>query len=195
NFEDFRLRCSAECRKLQEEEKRIRDLQLSETVEYNRRLAELKRFKDYNYKIEDEKQNMRQIDYQLNSSKYILKEENKINPYTNRLRMDSYKGMTPKEIQDILDYQERQRQENHRKRELELENESKWYLRTTVNSLASDLLSKEQERQRRELNKKITQENQEQAIADKQRKEFYNKVLYTNVPTDAYYDQFNTTSR
>jgi len=56
---------------------------------------------------------MRQIDYQLNSSKYILKEENKINPYTNRLRMDSYKGMTPKEIQDILDYQERQRQENH----------------------------------------------------------------------------------
>jgi len=56
---------------------------------------------------------MRQIDYQLNSSKYILKEENKINPYTNRLRMDSYKGMTPQEIKDIRDYQERQRQENH----------------------------------------------------------------------------------
>ncbi len=50
-----------------------------------------------------------------------------------------------------------------------MENESKWYLRCTVNSLASDLLSKEQERQRREINKKITKENQEQAIADKQR--------------------------
>jgi len=195
NFEDFRLRCSAECRKLQEEEKRIRDLQLSENVEYNRRLAELKRFKDYNDKIEDERQNMRQIDYQLNSSKYILKEENKINPYTHRLRMDSYKGMTAEEIKAILDYQERQRQENHRKRELELENESKWYVRERVNGLASDLLSQEQERQRRELNKKITKENQEQALADKQRKEFYNKVLYTNVPTDAFYDQFNTTSR
>ncbi|ORX54291.1 RIB43A-domain-containing protein [Piromyces finnis] len=195
NYEDYRLKCSAECRKLQEEEKRIRDLQLSENVEYNKRLAELKRFKDYNYKIEDEKQNMRQIDYQLNSSKYILKEENKINPYTNRLRMDSYKGMTPKEIQDILDYQEYQRQENHKKREKELENESKWYLRTTVNSLANDLLCKEQERQKRELNKKITEENQKQAIADKERKEFYNKVLYTNVPTDAFYDQFNTSSR
>ncbi|ORX80620.1 RIB43A-domain-containing protein [Anaeromyces robustus] len=195
NFEDFRLRCSAECRKLQEEEKRIRDLQTAETVEYNKRLAELKRFKDYNYKIEDEKQNMRQIDYQLNSSKYILKEENKINPYTNRLRMDSYKGMTPKEIQDILDYQERQRQENHRKREIELENESKWDLRRTVNDLACKLLSQEQERQRREINKKINEENQKQAIADKERKEFYDKVLYTNQPTDAFYDQFNTTSR
>jgi len=195
NFEDFRLRCSAECRKLQEEEKRIRDLQRDEVIEYNHRLAELKKYKDYNYKIEDERQNMRQINYQLNSSKYILKEENKINPYTNRLRMDSYKGMTPKEIQDIRDYQELQRHENLRKRQHELENESKWYVRTTVNSLASDLLSKEQERQRREINMKISHENQEQAIADKQRKEFYDKVLYTNVPTDAYYDQFNTTSR
>jgi len=195
NFEDFRLRCSAECRKLQEEEKRIKDLQLAETVEYNKRLAELKRFKDYNNKIEDEQQNMRQIDYQLNSSKYILKEENKINPYTNRLRMDSYKGMTPKEIQDILDYQERQRQENHRKREIELENESRWDLRRTVNDLACQLLSQEQERQRREINKKITEENQNQAIADRARKEFYDKILYTNQPTDAFYDQFNTTSR
>jgi len=194
-FEDFRLRCSAECRKLQEEENRIRKLQQDEITEYNRRLAELKNYKDYNFKIDDEIQNMRQINYQLNSSKYILKEENKINPYTNRLRMDSYKGMTKQEIQDIRDYQERQRQENHRKREKELENESKWYLRSTVNSLACDLLTKEQERQRREINKKITKENQEQAIADKQRKEFYDKVLYTNVPTDAYYDQFNTTSR
>jgi len=195
NFEDFRLRCSAECRKLQEEENRIRQLQEDELAEYNRRLADLKKFKDYNFRIEDEKQNMRQINYQLNSSKYILKEENKINPYTNRLRMDSYKGMSKQEIQDILDYQARQRIENHKKREKELENESKWYLRSTVNSLACDLLMKEQERQRREINKKITKENQEQAIADKQRKEFYNKVLYTNVPTDAYYDQFNTTSR
>jgi len=112
NFEEFRLRCSAECRKLQEEEKRIRNLQATETVEYNKRLAELKRFKEYNKKIEDERQNMRQIDYQLNSKNYILKEENKINPFTNKIRMDSYKGMSSKEIQDILDYQKLQRQEN-----------------------------------------------------------------------------------
>jgi len=61
--------------------------------------------------------------------------------------------------------------------------------------MASDLLSKEQERQKKELDMKIARENQEQAIADKQRREFYDKVLYTNVPTDAFYDQFNTTSR
>jgi len=195
NFEEFRLRCSAECRKLQEEEKRIRNLQATETVEYNKRLAELKRFKEYNKKIEDERQNMRQIDYQLNSKNYILKEENKINPFTNKIRMDSYKGMSSKEIQDILDYQKLQRQENQRKREIELENESRWYLRSAVNNMASDLLSKEQERQKKELDMKIARENQEQAIADKQRREFYDKVLYTNVPTDAFYDQFNTTSR
>ncbi|KAG4088758.1 RIB43A-domain-containing protein [Neocallimastix lanati (nom. inval.)] len=194
-FEDFRLRCSAECRKLQEEEKRIKDLQLSENVEYNKRLAELKQYRDYNYKIEDEKQNMRQINYQLNSSKYILKEENKINPYTNRLRMDSYKGMTAEEVKAIRDYQELQRQENNKKREHELENECNWYLRERVNSMANNLLCQEQERQRRAINIKISQENQEQALADKQRKEFFDKVLYTNVPTDAYYDQFNTTSR
>jgi len=195
NFEDFRLRCSAECRKLQEEEKRIRDLQLSETVEYNKKLAELKKFKEYNEKIENERQNMRQIEYQINSSKYVLKEENKINPYTHRLRMDSYKGMTAEEVKDILDYQERQRQENNKKRMLELENEKKWYVRDRVNCLANELLCQEQERIRREINKKITKENQEQAIADKERKEFYHKQLFTNVPTDAFYDQFNTSSR
>ncbi|KAG4104198.1 RIB43A-domain-containing protein [Neocallimastix lanati (nom. inval.)] len=195
NFEDFRLRCSAECRKLQEEEKRIKDLQITENVEYNKKLAELKKYREYNDKIEDEKQNMRQINYQLNSSNYILKEENKINPYTNRIRMDSYKGMTAEEIKDIFDYQEYQRQENNKKRELELENESKWYLREKVNGIANDLLCQEQERLRKELNKKITEENQEQALADKQRKEFYDKVLHSNQPTDEFYDQFNTSSR
>ncbi|ORY87255.1 RIB43A-domain-containing protein [Neocallimastix californiae] len=190
---DFRLRCSAECRKLQEEEKRIKDLQITENVEYNKKLAELKKYREYNDKIEDEKQNMRQINYQLNSSNYILKEENKINPYTNRIRMDSYKGMTAEEIKDIFDYQEYQRQENNKKRELELENESKWYLREKVNGIANDLLCQEQERLRKELNKKSPKKTKNKHLQIN--KEFYDKVLHSNQPTDEFYDQFNTSSR
>jgi hypothetical protein len=37
--------------------------------------------------------------------------------------------------------------------------------------------------------------NQWKAKDDKAREYFLNRVLYTNPPTDAYFSQFNTTSR
>lgn len=39
------------------------------------------------------------------------------------------------------------------------------------------------------------EENQLLALAQKEKERYYNEVVYNNTPTDAYYSQFNTTTR
>lgn len=47
----------------------------------------------------------------------------------------------------------------------------------------------------RELDKQLAEENLKMAEEQKSRKQFLEKVVYTNRPTPEYYDQFNKSTR
>jgi hypothetical protein len=47
----------------------------------------------------------------------------------------------------------------------------------------------------RELNKKIMEQNKQLCKEQTTNQEYVEHVLFTNVPTAEYYDQFNTTTR
>lgn len=47
----------------------------------------------------------------------------------------------------------------------------------------------------RELNKKVLEQNKQLSKEQIAHREYTECVIFTNVPTEAYYEQFNTTTR
>jgi len=112
-----------------------------------------------------------------------------------RVRVDLFKGITQSQKQEILKIQAFQRDEAETLREKERKREKDWALQEAANNRKLTLLDRERERRKKEIAIQIRQENQEKAVGDKKRQDYINKVLYTNQPTQAYFSQFNTTSR
>ncbi|PSN32995.1 RIB43A-like with coiled-coils protein 1 [Blattella germanica] len=93
-----------------------------------------------------------------------------------------YKGMTPEE-----------REESKRQAEARLE--AQW--QEVINGIDRHAVLQERElmRRQRELNTKILEQNKQLSKDQKSQREYLERVVFTNEPTAAYYDQFNTTTR
>merc|ERR1712032_154804 len=111
-----------------------------------------------------------------------------------RVIPDRWKGMSDAELADIRHAQEAQRRENMAKLEAENEREKEWSLHQTSTAKAGILMERAQNRQSAEERKQLDLENAELARQQQAKKKTYDQV-YTNVPTDGYYAQFNTTTR
>lgn len=112
-----------------------------------------------------------------------------------RTRTDRWKGMTPQQKQAVLLEQEQQQAEAQRKRDAEYEEQAFW---DQQEELARIRAVKEERAIRRAarnqtIDVKLT--NLNLAKEQRDRRDFLNRVVYTNEPTDIYYQQFNTTSR
>ena len=62
-------------------------------------------------------------------------------------------------------------------------------------SRAVELLTREQDDRRRQLNEQLAAENRRLASEQKSHQHYLDKDIYTNVPTAAYFMQWNTCSR
>ena len=113
---------------------------------------------------------------------------------SHRVIPDRWKGMSDAELVDIRQLQESQRRENMAKLEAENEREKEWSLHQTSTAKAGILMERAQNRQSAEERKQLDLENAELARQQQAKKKTYDQV-YTNVPTDGYYAQFNTTTR
>lgn len=60
---------------------------------------------------------------------------------------------------------------------------------------AGELLERQQNRMKKELDKQMATDNSRLAQEQKSHKDFLYNEVYTNQPTAAYFMQFNTTSR
>lgn len=60
---------------------------------------------------------------------------------------------------------------------------------------AAILLEREAERARREIDRRVAEENARLANEQRGHQEFLAKEVYTNAPTASYFMQWNTTSR
>ncbi|XP_038842818.1 RIB43A-like with coiled-coils protein 2 isoform X2 [Salvelinus namaycush] len=111
-----------------------------------------------------------------------------------RLRPDSYKGLTDEQLRHIINCQQQQIDEK-RRIQAEQQQEELQQDRFRVASARTALLM---ERQQARINKQVrrTQDNTNAQLAEAhhEQKKYLEKV-YTNIPDDSYFSQFNTSSR
>ncbi|XP_072259193.1 RIB43A-like with coiled-coils protein 2 [Pyxicephalus adspersus] len=112
-----------------------------------------------------------------------------------RVVPDRWKGMHPEQLEEINKIQQQQIQEKMRLKEEERQRQVEWDRRRVQEARAMVLLERQQKRQEKELRKVQDHINQQLAQAHKAQKNYFNKEVFTNTPTDAYFGQFNTTSR
>jgi chromosome segregation ATPase len=99
-------------------------------------------------------------------------------------QIEAHKMEQEKQMNEIK--QRRMEDESHKKQWDNLNDEM--YRKLT-------LKERELSRNIRHLNRNVREENQQLAEEQKEKIEQYEKVVNNNVPTDDYFNQFNTTAR
>lgn len=112
-----------------------------------------------------------------------------------RVVPDRWKGMTPEQTAEIRRVQELQRTEAQRLREDERRRNEEFARQQLAHDRAVELLEREYQRNRRQLNTQMADENKRLSAEQKAHQEYLNKDVYTNKPTAAYFMQWNTSSR
>ncbi|XP_078076211.1 RIB43A-like with coiled-coils protein 2 [Mustelus asterias] len=113
----------------------------------------------------------------------------------NRVIVHRWKGMTPDQADETTRKLNQQIQERKRLEEEERQRNSEWERLRANDARAAVLLERQQRRIARQLRKEMDCENMLLCGDHKAGERFLEKEVYVNVPTDKYFDQFNTTSR
>lgn len=180
-----------------------------QTMEESERQAEIKSTKAFNLALAEEqrrqRENSRNLELAQNKQEIlnqVLGDTLTENPEvarsafgSHRVIPDRWKGMSDAELADIRQVQEAQRQENLAKKNEESMLRNEWSNQQIATAKAGILLDREAHRNSVSERKRLDQENAALAGEQKGRKKHLDDVVYTNVPNDGYYTQFNTTSR
>ena len=82
-----------------------------------------------------------------------------------------------------------------RLREEEKRQQDEFDRQRVAQARAVELLTRNQDRQRRDINDQLATENRRMADEQKAHQRYLDQDVYTNVPTAAYFMQWNTCSR
>uniref|UniRef100_A0A182MJH0 RIB43A-like with coiled-coils protein 2 n=1 Tax=Anopheles culicifacies TaxID=139723 RepID=A0A182MJH0_9DIPT len=164
--------------------------------EFNRRLMNEQEQQRMRREREEQEDNLAEIYNNLTSD--ILTENPEVAKSSfgpNRVITAQYKGMSPVEIEQIRRTQELQLEELKRKRQNEANTRKAWD--QLANDFDRTVTMKERElnRRRHALAEQIRQENHLLSLEQQRKLKYLDKVVYQNQPTQAYFDQFNTCSR
>ncbi|KNC46361.1 protofilament ribbon protein [Thecamonas trahens ATCC 50062] len=194
---------------LRQQEMTLRGLEMEEAQNRTRRAVQTA-VKDYNAalaaewaererarKLAETREGLEEIHNNLNSD--LLCE----NPYKaaaasqlpGRVVVTEFKGLLPEERERIRAIQAEQAEERARIEAARAEEERRWELQAEANRRAALRLEAQNQRERRAVNERVSGENAQLAAEARQRQEFINNKLYTNQPTQAYWDQWNTSTR
>lgn len=112
-----------------------------------------------------------------------------------RVIADRWKGMSPQQLEDIRQQQDKQRLEKERLKQEQDLRDKEFDRQRLANARAAMLLEREQQRKQDELQCRQADENRRLAQEQTSHKEFLDKEVYTNPPNAAYFMQFNTSTR
>ncbi|XP_041111360.1 RIB43A-like with coiled-coils protein 2 isoform X1 [Polyodon spathula] len=112
-----------------------------------------------------------------------------------RVVPDRWKGMRPEQLKEITHFQQQQVQENMRSKERELLYDLEWKQQCVDSARKALLLERQQARLERELRRALDNTNKQLSEAHRAQKQYLEKEVFTNIPEDGYFAQFNTTSR
>ena len=124
------------------------------------------------------------------------------NPYvgisslgSRRVQVDRYKGLLPEERARLKREQQLQMQEDRRRAQLEQQEQEHWEQKTLAQARLGVLKDRQQGRTERQLREQLAQENQRLALEQQKKREMFDKHVYTNVPSEAFFSQFNNSTR
>lgn len=165
-------------------------------LRYNKALADEKEMTKQRAKLEELNDNTAEIYNMMTSD--MLTENPDVSQSSlglNRRIGYMYKGMSAEEKQQIHAYLKWQIDEKKKRKSLEDRAEKEY--QDYVNGLQTTVafMDKEQSKRDRERLKQLAEENRQMGIEHKNHKEYMDKIVYSNKPTAAYYDQFNKSTR
>lgn len=114
---------------------------------------------------------------------------------SHRVITDRWKGMNHQQIDQIRQTQAQQVAEKARQTEEENRITNQWVSNRIKMAKAGTLMERAEKRERREIQKRLVEENKRLAKEQAERLNNLDHVTYTNRPKDDYFNQFNTTSR
>lgn len=165
------------------------------TLEYNARLASdiaLKRMKNQQEEIED---NLAEQYNHLTSDMLRETKNYGSNFGSNHMVVQDFRGMTDDDIKKAREEHTLQVEDMGRRRAQQEREMREWEALTNSMARQMTLKGREMERNQRAANVDVWEENVQLAEGQKQKREYIDRVVYTNRPTDAYFEQFNTTTR
>lgn len=181
---------------LQEQERRAKNQLYAATVQYNRALASEQKHHTQIKKREEEEDNLAEQINHITSEMLTESTDavastfgpHRIVPYT-------YRRMPAAVCKEIVDERERQCLELQQKRVNCQSVDQKW--EELAENFDKVMMAKESEVNAMNNAKLsgVIRLNKQLADEQKRNNEFIEKVVYTNPPTMAYFEQFNTTSR
>lgn len=207
---------NADCdRSLQDRMYELKRIQLDntacqlETSEMIEKAKQISNVKDFNLNLAEEQKMAKDAEYNDQQAQNALEIRNQVlgdmlteNPDVSRSAFgphrvipDRWKGMSEEQLSSIRDEQEKQRLENLKKQEAERQKMTQWHLQKNSQNKAGMLLERHQQRQTREMRKMLDAENRALAEQQKNARKTLDQEVYTNVPSEAYYTQFNTCTR
>ena len=83
-----------------------------------------------------------------------------------------------------------QRKEEQKRHEAAL-----WDKQLLSQTITGNLKEEQEEKEKLNVERKMAKQNLELSQQQKLQQEYLNKVIYSNIPTEDYFTQFNTTSR
>ncbi|KAJ3031624.1 Protein Tax-1 [Rhizophlyctis rosea] len=194
-FEEYQQEVAAKTLELQKAVEAASQEQARRDREINLQLAQERRLREEADRQRQAELDHRELEAQINGT--FLTETPDVFAIGggHQVRVDEFKGITPEQRQYIMNMQERQRREAEERRLRTRQEEQAWAIQEAANLRAETLLQREKMRKDKEEAMRLRDANRTKAGEDKLRRHYVDKVLYTNPPTDAFFAQFNTTSR
>lgn len=114
---------------------------------------------------------------------------------SHRVITDRWKGMNQEQIEHIRETQAGQVDDKSKRMAEEARVQKEWDTNRIQMAKAGTLMERAEKRERREIQKRLVEENKRLAKEQAERLNQLDHVVYTNRPKDTYFSQFNTTSR
>ena len=114
---------------------------------------------------------------------------------SHRVITDRWKGMNQEQIDQIRKTQAAQVVDKAKRIDEDTRITNQWDTNRIKMAKAGTLMERAEKRERREIQKRLVDENKRMAKEQAERLNDLDHVVYTNRPKDTYFGQFNTTSR
>ncbi|XP_037085708.1 RIB43A-like with coiled-coils protein 2 [Pollicipes pollicipes] len=112
-----------------------------------------------------------------------------------RVQVDRYKGLLPEERARLKLEQHRQMEEDRRRHQLQQQEQQRWEEKVLAQARLGMLKDRQQGRAERQIREQMAKENRLLALEQEKKRQMFDKHVYTNVPSEAYFSQFNTSTR
>ncbi|NXB32910.1 RIBC2 protein, partial [Eulacestoma nigropectus] len=195
-YDKFRIELDRKIMEEQRKEEESRRVVCTATKDFNKiQVAELDH-KNELEKAQKIKDDMDEITFLLRGDLLSENPDQAIGPLgKHHVLVDRWKGMNQEQLMAIRQFQKEQALEKLRVTEQERQRDAEWDRQRLQNARAQLLWERQQQRQNRVQRRDLDFVNAELSQEQKAKNIFLKEEEYSNIPTEEFYAQFNTTTR